>query len=253
MRNPAGAALAAVCCVLCAAAGLSAQQPPAGFPAKLRDAPATLPDGCSAAILSELNRAAGTPIYRGVHREMAALGLGHEASQKLELALGQHGAAGTSVMHEMIQTMTGLNDAENMYLCASFVIGQGPDSEMERTQREAFVSIYNRMALETWRLENTLTMHAAAGAKGDAARSADSAAAILEDRRKTDTDLVETVTRGETHLIDGGSLRMTCSDRARLVSESASLHHGAGSDEFTSAAGLLEDFLKSPYSCMRVP
>jgi hypothetical protein len=254
---------------MCAAAGGAwAQEQPAGFPAKLAEAPATLPEGCAAAVVAEVGRAQGTAAYRALHREVAALRLGHEASEELEAALGPHGSKdgkasadkghrpgskggnspGGSAQHDVIQAMTGLTHAQNTYLCASFVEGQG--GEGAEFVREQMLSVYNRMALEAWRLENSVVMATAGGAKGgDARGGADSAAAILEDRKRAGADLMEAVMRGEAQAIDGGRVRMTCGERSGLLAELAAMTKSSSKDEFTTAAELLEDFLKQPYRC----
>ena len=186
--------------------------------------------------------------------------LGHTASQELQTAVSRQGTPGGSVLHEVVPVMTGLADAQSTYLCASFVAGQeiGGDAS-RRGQIGSLVSVYNRMALQTWRLENVLSSEAAASAAAKSGRQdAGRGASILQDRKETGEDLVNAVTAVETLLIDtdgpGGEkadwLRITCSERSRLLDELQTLTKGTGVDEFTVAGSLLEDFLQKPHKCI---
>lgn len=248
-------------CTLLMMAGLCAyaQDVPADFPAKLTESPAALPAGCSAALVAGLRDAVGTPSYRRLHREIASLKLGHTASQEFATAISRQGTPDGSVLHEVVPVMTGLADAQSKYLCASFIAGQEMGGEASRQGPiGSLVSVYNRMALQTWRLENVLSSEAAVrGAAKQGRKDAGSGASILEDRKQTGADLVNAVTTEETLLIDtegpGGAnadwLRITCPERKGLLSELLPLAKSAGVDEFTVAGGLLEGFLEKPHKC----
>ncbi|HEY5382770.1 MAG TPA: hypothetical protein VIJ65_10975 [Acidobacteriaceae bacterium] len=244
-------------CTLLMMAGLCAygQDMPASFPAKLTEAPVALPAGCSAALVAGLHDAMGTPSYRWLHREIASLKLGHAASQELQTAVSRQGTPGGGVLHEVVPVMTGLADAQSTYLCASFVAGQETGGDASRRgQVGSLVSVYNRMAVQTWRLENVLSSEAAAKSGQDAGRSA----SILQDRKQTGEDLVNAVTAEEKLLIDtdgpGGEkadwLRITCNERSRLLNELVTLTKGTAVDEFTVAGGLLQGFLGQPHKCI---
>lgn len=224
-------------------------QAPPGFPAKMADPPATLPDDCPETMVQGLKTVAATAAYRSVHREIAALRVGHQASQKLQAALVLGGQTGTdtSTEHQLIQVMTGMDTAQNLYLCGSFIAGQdGGDPGMDQELRTQFVPVFNRMALASWRLENSVVMRTAdSGANGG-----DSVAEILDERNRAAEDLVQAVATSEGRLLDGDSLRVTCAERARLLGELATLHAGPEGDESSRAAGLLSDFLKKQTRCV---
>lgn len=237
-----------------------AQDLPAGFPERVTEAPAVPPVGCPAAMLDGLRAATGTAGYRSLHREIASLKLGHSASQEVQTALSRHGKAGEAA-HEIVLVMSGLADAQNTYLCASFVAGLGAaDEKGERSQAQALISVYNRMALHAWQLANVLSTEAARAQRSGSAAADDGGsgiAAIMQDRKRAGSDLLDVMTAGALQVVDrdGASpgtpdrLRMTCGERDRLVSEVAPLAKSAAVDEFTIAAGLVQDFLKKPYRC----
>jgi hypothetical protein len=224
------------------------QQAMPGLPAKMSEPPRTLPDSCSEAMVQGLKTAPGTPAYRSVHREIAALRMGHEASQKLQRALvlgGQTGSS-TSTQHQLILVMTGMDTAENLYLCGSFIVAQGGGyAGVDQVLRTQFVPVFNRMAEGTRRLENSVVMQTS---KTDTA-SSDTVDQILDERKQAGGDLVVAVGAADEALVDGDLLRLTCGERTRLISELAALRADGAEDEFRGAAALLADFLKKPYGC----
>jgi hypothetical protein len=233
---------AALLAVLCCAASMDGQGGPAGFPAKLTDPPASLPKDCPAATVAALAQAAGTPAYKSVHREIAALRLGHAASERLQAAVTlRTNTLNSGTLHQVVQVMTGMDAAQNMYLCASFVVAQGGgDAAIDRVLR-SMVAPLNKMALETWRLENTVIMRNT--------EVAEPAAAILGDRKQTDAELLDAVKESGGLLAGADSFQVTCGEKRGLETELAALSQSADKDEFTSAAGLLEAFLERPLPC----
>src|SRR5271154_6537221 len=96
--------------------------PPSYFPSNADAPPASLPPGCSAPLMVEIDTLKGTSAYRSMRREIAALNLGHTAAQQLQAAFKKQPQ--TSHIQQLVTLMTGLTDAENSYLCASFLIGR---------------------------------------------------------------------------------------------------------------------------------
>jgi hypothetical protein len=256
MKRLAGAALMAVVWVSVSVCG---QERPAGFPTKMTEAPSVLPVGCPAGLVEELREAAGTPDYRRLNGEIASMKLGHSASQKLQAALSQEGKAGGNLLRLVVPVMTALAEAQNIYLCASFLAGLDAVREKDRGEQDGLlVSVNNRMALQTWQLQNVLSSEAAGAQTGKATSQAGRTAAIFQDRKEAGSDLVRVVAREETLLIDtagaGGAqadwLRITCGERSRLLSALLPLAKSSSADEFTVAASLLQDFLQRPHRCL---
>jgi hypothetical protein len=227
---------------------MRAQAGPAGFPARITDPPAKLPEGCPGATVAELARAAGTPVYKSIHREIAALRLGHAASARLQAAVTLRSKTlNSGTLHQVVQVMTGMDAAQSLYLCASFVVAQdevaqgGGDAAVDRILRTQMVPVLNKMALETWRLENTVVMRNAIAAEPPSK--------ILDDRKQTDAELLEAVKQSGEFLVGQDTFQVTCGEKRGLQTELASLAKAAQADEFTGAAELLEAFLERPLPC----
>ncbi|HTV09088.1 MAG TPA: hypothetical protein VMD97_08620 [Candidatus Aquilonibacter sp.] len=216
---------------------------PAGFPAKIGDPPQTMPDGCPTTTVAELAKTDGTPVYKSVHREIAALRFGHVASQKLQAAVSlRSNTMGGGSLHQVVQVMSGMDAAQRMYLCASFVVAQGGgDAAVDRILREQIVPVLNKMTLQAWRLENTVVMRNSSAAEPPSA--------ILEDRKQADVELLDAVKQTGAFLVGRDSLQVTCSEKHGLMAELTALSKSTEADEFTSAAQLLEVFLEQPLPC----
>jgi hypothetical protein len=233
--------------VLGCAVTMTAQAGPAGFPASISDPPAKLPEGCPAAIVAELAKATGTPVYKSIHREIAALRLGHAASGKLKASVTlRKSTLNSATLHDVVQVMTGLDAAQSLYLCASFVVAQGSEdaagsgAPIDRILRTLMVPALNKMALETWRLENTVVMRN---------ESAEAPSKILDDRKQTDSDLLDAVKQSGALLVGRDSFQVNCEEKRMLQAELDTLAKSADADEFTSAAGVLGAFLEQPLAC----
>jgi hypothetical protein len=220
-----------------------AQGGPAGFPASITDPPATLPKGCPAATVAALAQAAGTPAYKSVHREIAALRLGHAASERLQAAVTlRTNTLNSGTLHQVVQVMMGMDAAQNLYLCASFVVAQGGgDAAIDRILRAQMLPALNKMALQAWRLENTVVMRNEI--------TAEPAAVILGDRKQTDADLLDAVKQSGALLVGRDSFQVNCEEKRMLQSELDTLAKSTDADEFTSAAGVLGAFLERPVPC----
>jgi hypothetical protein len=115
------------------------------------------------------------------------------------------------------------------------------DAAVDQVVHASVAPALVRMATEAGRLENSVVNATAAG-------GGEPAAQILEERRQTGAELLDAVARSEAVAVEGGRLRMTCAERARLVAELAGWGKG-GADEFTVAAGLMLESLKRVEWC----
>jgi len=90
----------------------------------------------------------GSKAYLFMNRDIEALELGHMAAQQLREAVSTSQDAQVSFTQSLTSTLTGLTDAQNNYLCASFLLGaeKGGD-ENRRIIRRTLITVYNRMAL----------------------------------------------------------------------------------------------------------
>ncbi|HEY4010574.1 MAG TPA: hypothetical protein VGM11_10520 [Acidobacteriaceae bacterium] len=201
--------------------------------------------GCPASLTDQLDRGPGTPLYLSLHREVAALRLGHEASQKLQSALDVHGAA-SGTQHQVIRVMTGMDQARDTYLCGAFVArGCGGNAALDAIIRGRIAPVLERMAAEVSRLENSVLTRSAGG-RPDAA--ADSPREILEERRKAGAELMDAMTKNEVAMMSEESRGLTCAERNRLLTELTGVRSGAA-DEFTAAAALMMQTLRGTMAC----
>jgi hypothetical protein len=138
--------------------------------------------------------------------------------------------------------MTGMDKARDAYLCGAWLTGEhAGNTPVDAVMREVVGPVFQRIAEEVSRLENSLVTEAAG-------RQAESTRSILEERRKTDAELLTGVAKSEAGAVDGDLLRVTCGERGRLISEIA-VWSSAGRDEFSVAAGLMRDFLRTHTRC----
>jgi hypothetical protein len=205
-------------------------------------------------MIIEMQNLRGTNAYRSLRRDVAALKLGHAATRQLQAALANDPKA--TPMHQMVSTMTGLTDAQNTYLCASFLLGQDTSkSEDDKTALSMMISVYNRIALGTWQLQEQLKKMAEddeASRKTSKVKTAEDLATLMQDRKEAASDLTDTITMsalkaiytGDPNAAVADTLLVTCSERQTLLMEVAFLTKATDADEFTKNAGLLDTFLK---------
>lgn len=232
------------------------QKAPAVFPPKVDAPPPFLPSGCIAARITNAQTLAGSKAYLYMNRDIEALELGHTASQQLSAALAASQRAQGSDMQQITETLTGLTDAQNSYLCASFLLGaETGGDENRRIVRRTLITVYNRMALGTWQIKTELEKSAerpAASPQDDQVKFAKNLASILDDRKDVGTDLVNAITMsamtavytGDPHAAKTDIADVTCGERQALLDKLHPLATASAVDEFTRAAALLEEFFQ---------
>jgi hypothetical protein len=191
-----------------------------------------------------------------MNRDIEALELGHEASQQLRAAVAVSQQAQGSDMQQVTETLTGLTDAQNSYLCASFLLGaETGGDENRRLVRRTLISVFNRMALGTWQIKTQLQKAAegstATQGKGQV-KFAEVLASILDDRKDAGGDLVNaitmsamvTVVQSNPKIDKADAMDVTCGEHQALLDELQPLTTTSAVDEFTRAAALLEEFVK---------
>ena len=233
------------------------QKAPANFPPRVDAPPSLLPSGCLAARIANAQMLAGSKVYLHMNRDIEALELGHEASQQLRAAVAVSQQAQGSDMQQVTETLTGLTDAQNSYLCASFLLGaEAGGDENRRLVRGTLISVYNRMALGTWQIKTQLQKAAegstATQGKGQV-KFAEALAAILDDRKDAGGDLVNAITmsamvtavQSDPKIDKADAIDVTCSERQALLDELLPLTTASAVDEFTKAATLYKTFFNS--------
>jgi len=191
-----------------------------------------------------------------MNRDIEALELGHVASQQLRAAVTVSQQAQGSDMQQVTETLTGLTDAQNSYLCASFLLGaETGGDENRRLVRRTLISVFNRMALGTWQIKTQLQKAAegstATQGKGQV-KFAEVLASILDDRKDAGGDLVNaitmsamvTVVQSNPKIDKADAMDVTCGEHQALLDELQPLTTTSAVDEFTRAAALLEEFVK---------
>lgn len=234
---------------------------PNDFPANVYDPPASPPDGCSTVQIGQIDMITGSEAYLFLIREVAAIKLGHTASQQILASFTEPGNAHPTLFQEVVRMTTGLTDAKNTYLCASYILGRGQKGDEEhQTTRRMLITVYNRMALQTRQFREKLK--AMAGDDDETSKSsqlklAEVMSSLEQDRKAVGSDLVDattlsimlTVYSGDLNAPKADTLRISCIERQSLLADLESLTKATKVDEFTKTAGLLEDFLKMPYKC----
>lgn len=94
---------------------------PRSIPDKPDEAPRLLPDGCFAITSAEMHSLQGTDGYRFLRREIETLSMGHIGRQQMSAAMAQ--APGTTHLDRLAMLKTGMDDAQNSFLCSSFLVG----------------------------------------------------------------------------------------------------------------------------------
>lgn len=233
---------------------------PNDFPANVYDPPASPPDGCSTVQIAQIDMLTGSEPYLFLHREIAAFKLGHTASQQILTALTEPANAHPTLFQGVVKVNTGLTDAKNTYLCASYILGRGTkgDEEYQVTNR-MMITVYNRMALQTRQFREKLKAMAGDDetSKSSQLKLAEVMTSLEQDRKVAGSDLVDattmsaelTIYTGDPNAPKTDTLKISCIERQTLLADLASLTKATKVDEFTKNAGLLEDFLKMPYKC----
>lgn len=234
---------------------------PNDFPANVYDPPASPPDGCSTVQIAQVDMLTGSEAYLFLRREVAAFKLGHTASQQILAALTEPANAHPTLFQEVVKVNTGLTDAKNTYLCASYILGRGTkgDEEYQVTNR-MMITVYNRMALQTRQFREKLKAIAADNdetPKSSQLKLAEVMSSLEQDRKAAGSDLVDattmsamlTIYTGDPNAPKADTLKISCIERQALLADLASLTKTTKVDEFTKNAGLLEDFFKMPYKC----
>lgn len=233
--------------------------PPSIFPQTPTQPPASLPDGCSASLIANLGIVQGTDSYLFMRREIEALRLGHEASQELQAALkGSSDTTGNSAieMHQLVQLITGLTDAQNTYLCGSFLLGALPAKDDEHeVAKKMLISVLNRMALNTWMLDEQMQKIATdlqTSKANPTVETAEVISSLLENRKAAGTDLIDaavmsgllTIYTGDPNAKTTEYVAVSCSERDTLLGKLSPLSKEVAVDEFTRSAGLLFEFFQ---------
>lgn len=230
------------------------QKAPADFPSKLDSPPPFLPAGCIAARILNAQALLGSKAYIFMNRDIEALELGHTASQQLEEAVTISKDDQNSFMLALTSTLTGLTDAQNNYLCASFLLGAEKGGDRNRLfVRKTLISVYNRMALETRETKTQIKkMAEQPTAPQEQVKFAERMASILDDRKEAGGNLVDATTMsallavylGDPHATKTDIVDITCSERQVLLDKLHPIASASAVDEFTRAAGLLEEFFQ---------
>jgi hypothetical protein len=233
------------------------QKAPSNFPPRVDAPPSLLPSGCPAALIASAQMLSGSKAYLSMNRDIEALDLGHTASQQLREAVTTSQEGQVSFTQSLTSTLTGLTDAQNNYLCASFLLGaeKGGD-ENRRLVRGTLITVYNRMALGTWQIKSELQKSAeshTATQGNDQVKFAEKLASILDDRKDAGGDLVNAITMSAMVVVYAGdpkvdkadTIDMTCSERQVLLDKLQPLSKATAVDEFTKAATLYEIFFNS--------
>lgn len=232
------------------------QKAPSDFPTKVDAPPPFLPAGCIAARITNAQTLVGSKAYIFMNRDIEALELGHTASQQLQEAVTISKGDQVSFMQALTSTLTGLTDAQNNYLCASFLLGaETGGDENRRIVRRTLITVYNRMALGTWQIKTELEKSAerpTASPHDDQVKFAKNLASILDDRKDAGTDLVNAITMsamtavytGDPHATKTDIADVTCGERQALLDKLHPLATASAVDEFTRAAALLEEFFQ---------
>ena len=231
------------------------------LPSKLDEAPAVAPAECPASLLVISEQTSGSESYVRLKRLLKVMELGHDASAETlaSLRAPSSDSVGGALLHVNMQ----LSSALNNYLCASFLTGKiktGGVGSDDETAIRAFISVFNRMALETIQLR--VQMKAAAqeaqnGQQGMSVSMAEGISKILEDRKDVGTDLQNSILLTALITVDTSdktatktdTLSMSAIERADLLKEVTTLASSTPVDEFSRGAKVLQEFLSKHTKC----
>jgi hypothetical protein len=226
------------------------------LPSKPDEAPAVVPAECSASLLVDAEQTAGSESYVRLKRLLTAMEFGHDGSAQLLTALrapSSSNSVGAAWLHINME----LSSALNKYLCASFLtskIKTGEAGSNDEIAIHTFISVFNRLALETIQLR--AQMKAAAqeadnGQQGMSVSMADAFSKTLQDRKDVGTDLQNAIVLTALITVDTSdktatttdTLSMTAKERADLLKQVTALASAAPVDEFSRGAKILQEFL----------
>jgi len=225
------------------------------LPDKPGETPRVLPDGCSAVLVEEMRSLQGTDGYRFLRRELEAFHLGHTGRQQISAAMVKMPQA--TRLHRLAVLKTEMNDAQNSFLCSSFLIGrQSYASEDYVSVNKVLTSEFNLLALGAWKMQNGMTQIYTDETLSPA-ETADIIAFAHEYRRSTSTDILDVaklsgwliIDTSDAHATKVRRVTISCKERQALLAKLAPLANDKDKDEFTEAAELLEVPLQMPYKC----
>jgi hypothetical protein len=232
---------------------------PSGFPRNVGEPPRVAPDGCPLSLIADMSTLQGTDAYRYTRRQVAALSLGRHANDNVVSALSSGDHSSTEV-HELVRMITGLTDAQNGFLCASFVIGlKKPTGANRPTLNQFTIAVYNRLALNVWQVQSRLleiARNPEAAQNNSPASNAEAIAALEQDRKTADSDLYSATTMLAMLLLDPdhphagivNALKITCKERQELLDDLVPVTKPGGG-AFMENAILLRDFLRKRHRC----
>jgi hypothetical protein len=222
-------------------------------PSKVDEAPAVAPAECPASVVVVAEQTSGSESYVRLKRLLNAMEFGHDGSAQLLSALrapSSSNSVGAAWLHINMQ----LSSALNNYLCASFLTGKIKTGSSDELAIHTFISVFNRMALETIQLR--AQMKAAAqeadnGQQGMSVSLADGVSKTLQERKEVGTDLqnailltaLMTVDTSDKTATKTDTLSMTAKERTDLLKQVTTLASVTPVDEFSRGAKLLQEFL----------
>ena len=232
------------------------------LPPKVDQAPAVAPAECPAWLVVVSEQTSGSASYVRLKRLLMAMELGHDASAQWMTALSPSSSddsVGGALLHLNMQ----LSSALNNYLCASFLAGKittGGVGSSEKTAIRTFISVFNRMALETIQLRahmKAVAQESQNGQQGMSVSEAEGLSKILEDRKDAGTDLQDAILLTTFMTFDTSdktaakvdTLSMSAIERADLLKEVTTLASATPVDEFIRGAKLLQEFLTNHTKC----
>jgi len=225
------------------------------LPSGTYDAPAVAPAECPASLVVLSEQTSGSESYVRLKRLLTAMELGHDASALMMTALRI--PSSDSVGGALLQINMQLSSAVNKYLCASFLTGKiktGEADSSDSTAVSTFISVFNRMALETIQLRSQMKAMAQDtenGQQGMSVSVADGFSKTLQDRKEAGGDLQNAILLTALLTVDGSdktatktdTLSMSTAERADLLKQVTALGSATPVDEFTRNAVLLQEFL----------
>ncbi len=153
--------------------------------------------------------------------------------------------------------LSGLDDSENDYLCASSKIGQYKTTDDDApVVRSSLITVFNRMYLETTDLQDGLREEIEKVERGEnvsSVQSTERRAAILADRKQADDDLMNAMEISAMLAMDWSRpqdaavkyVDMDCTRYGLVLGQAVSLTREKGIDEFTKDSSLIVSALKS--------
>ena len=194
-----------------------------------------------------------------MRREIAVLNLGHEATLQFHAALKKDPYA--TNLHQLITLNTGLKDAQNTYLCASFLAGHTTaKDDARKVANRMTVTVFNRMAVNTWQVLEQIRKVAEndeGHQQNSPVNAAEAISSLVEEHKDAASDLVDVTTISAMMTLNNDDpnskvvdrLLITCKERQTLLLNLLPLTRATAPDDFTKDAEVLQSFLKKPYKC----